>query len=82
MLPWSAHLAGRIDHRMIDSKVLRDNPLGGPYEKFLADFRSRIPGTRPSDLERSSPRSGNAGPRGIEYRYPLAITWLGEILAT
>jgi S-formylglutathione hydrolase FrmB len=27
------------------------NEYGGSYEKFLADFRSRIPGTKPSDLE-------------------------------
>ncbi|MGP4021113.1 alpha/beta hydrolase [Saccharopolyspora sp. 5N708] len=35
MLPWSADLGGRFEHRTIDSAVLRDNPLGDPYERPL-----------------------------------------------
>jgi S-formylglutathione hydrolase FrmB len=35
MLPWSAELAGRIDHNVIDSKLLRGNPLGDPHERPL-----------------------------------------------
>jgi S-formylglutathione hydrolase FrmB len=31
MLPWSADLAGRLDRESIDSRVLRDNPLGDPH---------------------------------------------------
>jgi|ERR1022692_3901885 S-formylglutathione hydrolase FrmB len=33
MLPWSAELAGRIDERIITSELLRDNPLGDPYQR-------------------------------------------------
>lgn len=33
MLPWSAELAGRIDDGAIESTLLRDNPLGDPYER-------------------------------------------------
>ncbi|WP_219461790.1 alpha/beta hydrolase [Nonomuraea rhizosphaerae] len=35
MLPWSDDLAGRIDHHVIDSALLRDNPLGDPHERPL-----------------------------------------------
>jgi hypothetical protein len=35
MLPWSADLAGRIDEHVIDSALLRDNPLGDPAERPL-----------------------------------------------
>ncbi len=35
MLPWSADLAGRIDHNVIDSVLLRGNPLGDPHERPL-----------------------------------------------
>jgi Putative esterase len=35
MLPWSADLAGRLDEHVITSEVLRDNPLGDPYERPL-----------------------------------------------
>ncbi|GAA1592030.1 alpha/beta hydrolase-fold protein [Actinomadura kijaniata] len=35
MLPWSADLAGRLDEHVLDSAVLRDNPLGDPYERPL-----------------------------------------------
>jgi S-formylglutathione hydrolase FrmB len=33
MLPWRAELAGRIDEGVIDSALLRDNPLGDPHER-------------------------------------------------
>jgi len=33
MVPWSAGLAGRIEHGVIDSRLLRDNPLGDPHER-------------------------------------------------
>ena len=33
MLPWSADLAGRIEERVIDSEMLRGNPLGDPHER-------------------------------------------------
>ena len=33
MLPWSADLAGRIDEQVIDSELLRGNPLGDPHER-------------------------------------------------
>ncbi|WP_157246699.1 alpha/beta hydrolase [Nonomuraea typhae] len=35
MLPWSADLAGRLDRHVIDSRVLRGNPLGDPHERPL-----------------------------------------------
>jgi S-formylglutathione hydrolase FrmB len=33
MLPWEAALAGRLDRRMISSRLLRGNPLGDPHER-------------------------------------------------
>src|SRR5687767_2094055 len=33
MLPWSAPLAGRIEHGTVHSELLRDNPLGDPHER-------------------------------------------------
>ncbi|HEY9497010.1 MAG TPA: alpha/beta hydrolase-fold protein [Intrasporangium sp.] len=35
MLPWSAELSGRIDEHVIDSALLRGNPLGDPHERPL-----------------------------------------------
>ncbi|NUP03779.1 MAG: enterochelin esterase [Nonomuraea sp.] len=35
MLPWSADLAGRLDHNVVDSALLRGNPLGDPHERPL-----------------------------------------------
>jgi enterochelin esterase-like enzyme len=35
MLPWSADLAGRIDEHLFTSELLRDNPLGDPFERPL-----------------------------------------------
>jgi len=35
MLPWSAELSGRIDDHVIDSELLRDNPLGDPAGRPL-----------------------------------------------
>ena len=34
-LPWKADLAGRIDELVIESALLRDNPLGDPHERPL-----------------------------------------------
>jgi S-formylglutathione hydrolase FrmB len=33
MLPWSGELAGRIDEQVITSELLRDNPLGDPWDR-------------------------------------------------
>ena len=33
MLPWSAELAGRIEENVVDSELLRDNPLGDPHQR-------------------------------------------------
>src|SRR6201987_3908468 len=33
MLPWSADLTGRVDEQVIPSELLKDNPLGDPYER-------------------------------------------------
>lgn len=35
MLPWSGDLVGRLDEHVIDSALLRDNPLGDPHERPL-----------------------------------------------
>ena len=35
MLPWSHTFAGRIDELVIDSELLRGNPLGDPHERPL-----------------------------------------------
>jgi Putative esterase len=35
MLPWDAELAGRLDRHVINSALLRDNPLGDPAERPL-----------------------------------------------
>jgi S-formylglutathione hydrolase FrmB len=35
MLPWSAELAGQLEEHVIDSELLRDNPLGDPHERPL-----------------------------------------------
>ncbi|AXK31977.1 enterochelin esterase [Streptomyces armeniacus] len=35
MLPWDAELAGRLDRHTVSSRLLRDNPLGDPYERPL-----------------------------------------------
>ena len=35
MLPWDTKLAGRLDREVIVSELLRDNPLGDPYERPL-----------------------------------------------
>ena len=33
MLPWTTDLAGRIDEHVVDSVLLRDNPLGDPSQR-------------------------------------------------
>ena len=35
MLPWSAELAGTLNEHVIDSQLLRGNPLGDPHERPL-----------------------------------------------
>jgi Putative esterase len=35
MLPWDSELAGRLDRSVIDSVLLRGNPLGDPHERPL-----------------------------------------------
>jgi S-formylglutathione hydrolase FrmB len=35
MLPWSADLAGRLDEHVLDSALLRGNPLGDPHLRPL-----------------------------------------------
>jgi hypothetical protein len=39
MLPWSAELAGQLDEHVITSELLRENPLGDPYERPLWVYR-------------------------------------------
>ena len=33
MLPWSSPLSGRVEHHVVHSELLRDNPLGDPHER-------------------------------------------------
>jgi hypothetical protein len=33
MLPWSYELAGRLEHGVVQSELLRGNPLGDPHER-------------------------------------------------
>src|SRR5260370_42668341 len=35
VLPWSAELAGTLTEHVIDSELLRDNPLGDPHRRPL-----------------------------------------------
>ncbi|WP_131740506.1 alpha/beta hydrolase [Actinomadura roseirufa] len=35
MLPWSTDLAGRLEEHVVDSALLRGNPLGDPHERPL-----------------------------------------------
>ncbi|GAA2079532.1 alpha/beta hydrolase [Actinomadura alba] len=35
MLPWSSELSGRLDEHVIESDLLRKNPLGDPHERPL-----------------------------------------------
>jgi S-formylglutathione hydrolase FrmB len=35
MLPWDTELAGRLDRHVIDSELLRGNPLGDPHQRPL-----------------------------------------------
>jgi putative esterase len=35
MLPWTGELAGRLDERVIESELLRGNPLGDPHQRPL-----------------------------------------------
>lgn len=50
MLPWSATLSGRLDELVIDSEVLRGNPLGDPHERplwvYVPPGYDDSPGTR------------------------------------
>ncbi|OLF15878.1 alpha/beta hydrolase-fold protein [Actinophytocola xanthii] len=49
MLPWSAELAGRIEQGVVDSVLLRDNPLGDPHERPILVYL-------PPDYDRSDRR--------------------------
>ena len=51
-LPWSVEWAGRIEERWIESAVLRDNPLGDPFERPLWVY---LPPGYDVDLERRYP---------------------------
>ena len=35
MLPWEGKLAGRLERHVVESRLLRDNPLGDPYHRPL-----------------------------------------------
>ena len=50
MLPWSVELSGRLDEHTITSELLRDNPLGDPYERPLWVYVP--PGYESDELQR------------------------------
>ena len=52
MLPWSADLAGRIETHVINSELLRGNPLGDPYERPLLVY---LPPGYDDEIERRYP---------------------------
>lgn len=52
MLSWSAELAGRLDQRVIDSHVLRDNPLGDPHQRPILVY---VPPGYDQNLDRRYP---------------------------
>lgn len=47
MLPWQRKMAGAIDEHVLDSELLRDNPLGDPHQRPLWVYRP--PGYEDSD---------------------------------
>ena len=70
MLPWSAELAGTLNEHVITSELLRDNPLGDPYERPLWVYTppgyaaGTAAGTRPSTSSRASPGASPCGTTG------------------
>jgi hypothetical protein len=52
VLPWSADLAGRIEEHVIDSVLLRGNPLGDPHERPVLVY---LPPGYDDDPERRYP---------------------------
>jgi putative esterase len=52
VLPWSADLAGRIEEHVIDSALLRGNPLGDPHERPVLVY---LPPGYDDDPERRYP---------------------------
>jgi hypothetical protein len=52
MLPWSSELAGRLEQGVVDSELLRDNPLGDPHERPIHVY---LPPGYDSDPERRYP---------------------------
>jgi S-formylglutathione hydrolase FrmB len=52
LLPWSADLAGRIEEHVIDSALLRGNPLGDPHERPVLVY---LPPGYDDDPERRYP---------------------------
>jgi hypothetical protein len=52
MLPWSAEFAGRLDERVIESDLLRGNPLNDPHERPLWVY---VPPGYDDDPERRFP---------------------------
>ena len=52
MLPWSSELSGRLEELVITSDLLRDNPLGDPYERPIWVY---LPPGYDADVERAYP---------------------------
>jgi hypothetical protein len=52
MLPWDAELAGRLDRQVIDSRLLRGNPLGDPSVRPLWVY---VPPNYESDVQTRYP---------------------------
>ena len=71
MLPWSYEFAGRIDEHVVDSELLRGNPLDDPYERPLWVY---VPPTYDDDTERRYPTvyvlQGYTGHLTVELHLP------------
>ncbi len=79
MLPWSTDLAGRLDRHVIDSRLLRDNPLGDPHERPLwvyvpPGYDDGDAGTRRSTSSRDTPGTCRCGRTARAFRQPFIET--------
>src|ERR671933_1020757 len=52
MLPWSTELQGRFDEHVVESELLRGNPLGDPHRRPLWVY---VPPGYDEDAERRHP---------------------------
>ena len=87
MLPWSHTFAGRIDELVVDSELLRGNPLGDPHERPLWVY---VPpgydddgdaGTRRCTCSRATPACSPMWRNRTPFRQPFPEVADGQIAA-